>query len=314
MLSFYLIMLKIYNKQPLLYEEQIRHLRLKGMQIHNVAWAKAVLEKYGYYRLSAYWYPYRMLHQNSVIDTFKPDTTFESIIQLYEFDTELRLQVFNAIEVIETYLRTKITYFMAHEYGVFGIYEASTFHPKFKHNNFIYACNKEVERSKDTFIQHFKEHYHGFPRVPIWMLTEVLSLGSLSFLYSGLINNKAIGIEAKKEISKHFSIHHEKLAEWLHILTYVRNICAHHGRLWNKELAIKSKVDKSPDWQAPITPTNRRIFYVLLILKTLLRPTGFDSEWCNEINKLLNPILKNDTWLVAMGFPQNWKQHPVWSL
>ncbi|MFV5492438.1 Abi family protein [Acinetobacter sp. ASP199] len=244
-------MLKTYDKKPLSYTEQVQHLQEKGMIIHNQAWAESVLAKYGYYRLSAYWYPFRIRENGEAVEGFKANTHFEKIIQLYEFDTELRLQIFSAIEMIETYLRTKMTYFLAHQYGAFGIYEEKNFHPKFNHSGFIHTCDKEVIRSKDTFIQHFNENYIGFPKIPIWMLTEVLSLGSLSFLYHGLTNNKAQSIEDKKEIAQHFSIHHEKLAEWLHILTYVRNICAHHGRLWNRELAIKSKVDKDPYWQAP---------------------------------------------------------------
>ncbi|WP_168418675.1 MULTISPECIES: Abi family protein [Acinetobacter] len=307
-------MLKPYNKKPLSYAEQVHHLQSKGLSIHNVAWAEGILAKYGYYRLSAYWYPYRIRSGNNVLDRFKPGTSFEKIVQLYEFDTELRLQIFGAIEIIETFLRTKLTYYLGHQYGAFGIYNAQNFYPKFNHRKFLETCNKEVGRSKDTFIQHFQQNYDGFPQIPIWMLTEVLSFGSLSFLYSGLINNKANNKEDKKAIAQHFSLHHEKLAEWLHILTYVRNICAHHGRLWNKELAIKSKADKDPNWQSPITPTNKRIFYVLLILKTLLRPTGFDSEWCYQLNKLLKPIVKDENWRVAMGFPGNWEEHPIWSL
>lgn len=306
-------MLKPYNKKPLSYAEQVRHLQSRGMIIHNPAWAETILAKYGYYRLSAYWYPFRIRENSKAVEDFKANTHFEKIIQLYEFDTELRLQIFSAIEMIETFLRTKLTYFIAHKYGAFGVYQAGYFHPKFNHHSFIKNCDKEVERSKDTFIQHFEQNYIDFPKVPIWMLTEVLSLGSLSFLYHGLINNKAIGIEDKKEIAQHFAIHHEKLADWLHILTYIRNVCAHHGRLWNKDLAIKSKLDKDKDWQAPTTPTNRRIFYVLLILKTLLRPTGFEAEWCEQINRLVRPILKDDHQRLAMGFPKMWESHPIWS-
>nr|WP_252725414.1 Abi family protein [Acinetobacter indicus] len=61
------------------------------------------MAKYGYYRLSAYWYPYRIRSGNNVLDRFKPGTSFEKIVQLYEFDTELRLQIFGAIEIIETF-------------------------------------------------------------------------------------------------------------------------------------------------------------------------------------------------------------------
>lgn len=307
-------MLKTYNKQPLSYQKQVQHLQCKGMLIHNSAWAETVLSKYGYYRLSAYWYPFRVRKNRVILDHFELNTHFETIIRLYEFDTELRLHIFSAIEVIETFLRTKLTYFIGHQFGAFGVYDAANFHPKFNHSNFIRNCNKEVERSKDSFIQHFQENYSNFPKVPIWMLTEVLSLGSLSFLYHGLMNNKALNKEDKKAVAQHFSIHHEKLAEWLHILTYIRNICAHHGRLWNKELAIKAKIDKNPHWQAPITPTNKRIFYVLLILKTLLRPTGFDTEWCLQINQLLRPILQDENYRFAMGFPDEWEKHPIWNL
>lgn len=307
-------MLKTYNKNPLSYTEQVNHLKAKGMIIHNHAWAETVLSKYGYYRLSAYWHPDRIYIDGQITDHFRSGTYLEKVVQIYEFDTELRLHIFSAIEVIETFLRTKITYFMAHQYGAFGVYCEGNFHPKFNHKAFIKNCDKEVERSKDTFIQHFEQNYKGYPHIPIWMLTEILSLGSLSFLYHGLENNQKLNKEDKKAISQHFNIHHEKLADWLHILTYVRNVCAHHGRLWNRELAIKAKLDKDENWQSPITPTNKRIFYVLLILKTMLRPTGFDAEWCSQMNTILKPIVRDEHWRMAMGFPDHWENHPVWSL
>ena len=120
--------------------------------------------------------------------------------------------------------------------------------------------------------------------------TEVMSLGALSFGYGGLINDKKNGIEDKKAIAQHFNLHHKKLGDWLHTLTYVRNICAYHSRLWNRSLAIRPDKTKDPKWLAPITPRNDRIFYILLMLRHLLKATGNGNDWIINTNQLLEQL------------------------
>ncbi|STX50969.1 AbiD phage protein-like [Legionella busanensis] len=151
--------------------------------------------------------------------------------------------------------------------------------------------------------------YEDFPNLPVWMATEVTSFGSISFLYKGLKN------EDKRIIAKnHYNLHPKTLANFLHFLTYVRNICAHHSRLWNKELAIRPTLEGLNElWRPPITPRNDRSFFILITLKYLLNESDTTRVWINTYNNLILPILKKYQWSAnSMGLPENWQTHPIW--
>jgi len=302
-----------YTKPPLSFTEQISRLENKGMFFKDKAFAEQRLASISYYRLSGYWYPFRIRDaQNNVLNQFEPNTTFDDVLCLYETDRQLRSLVLDAIERIEIAVRTQFTYHIGHKYLAFGHTNKENFHPKFNHADWLDKLENEVRRSRDDFIFHYKSRYSGFPSIPIWMMTEVMSLGALSFGYKGLINDQEVGIEDKKAIAEHFNIHHKKLGDWLHTLTYVRNICAHHSRLWNRTLAIKPDKTKDKNWLPPITPKTDRIFYVLLMLRHLLRATGNGEDWTLQVNHVLTPLTDNKRWRTAMGMPENWREHPIW--
>ncbi len=306
-------MLVTYVKPPLAFAQQITRLEKKGMFFDDKNLAEVKLASISYYRLSGYWYPFRIRNdQNVVTSQFQDGTNFNEVVSLYEFDRKLRSLVLDAIERVEIAVRTQFTYQMGHKYGAFGYTNSDNFHPKFNHQKWLGKIENEVERSTDDFIEHFSSKYIGFPTIPIWMLTEVISLGALSFGYRGLINNQAQGVEDKKLIANHFNLHHKKLGDWLHTLTYVRNVCAHHSRLWNRSLAIKPDRTRDANWLPPMTPRNDRVFYVLLMLRHLLRATGNGDDWAVEVNNLLEPVAVQRKWRSAMGLPENWREHPLW--
>jgi abortive infection bacteriophage resistance protein len=305
--------LQPFTKPALSYAQQVQKLRDNGMAIRDEQAATQKLAAVSYYRLSGYWHPLRLRDvTGQVQDQFELGTTFETVLTLYEFDQKLRTLVLSALEQIEVAIRTQFTYVLAHRYGALGYADAANFHAGFHHSDWLTKLTDEVTRSKDMFLAHYKGKYAGYPIVPIWMLTEVMSLGSLSQGYKGLRNNKGQGLEDKKSIAQHFGLHHKRLAEWLHTFTYVRNICAHHSRLWNRELAIHPDLAKEPEWQAPNTPRNDRIFYVLLMIQHMLRRIGAAGEWTTQIDALLIPICQNQRWQAAMGVPPNWQVHPLW--
>ena len=306
-------MLVTYTKLPLTFAQQITRLESKGMLVEDKQYAEAKLASISYYRLSGYWYPFRVRNDQHVVTSqFRSGTNFNEVVSLYEFDRQLRSLILDAIERVEVAVRTQFTYQLGHRYGAFGYTSSANFHHKFNHQKWLEQIENEVRRSKDDFITHFSSKYIGFPKVPIWMLTEVMSLGVLSVGYRGLINNQAQGIEDKKLIANHFDLHHKKLGDWLHTLTYVRNVCAHHSRLWNRSLAIKPDQTKDKNWLPPTTPRNDRIFYVLLMLRHLLKATGNGDDWAVEVNNLLEPLAVERKWRSAMGLPENWSEHPLW--
>jgi abortive infection bacteriophage resistance protein len=305
---------QVFFRPALSYAEQVQRLQSHGMVVADVPSVVNKLAAISYYRLSGYWHPLLQRDANGQVgDDFETGTTFQDAIQLYEFDQQLRALVLGALEQIEIAVRTQFTYVLAHRYGPLGYANAANFHPGFRHGDWLAQLEEEVTRSKDVFLTHYRAKYSGYPVVPIWMLTEVMSLGRLSNGYRGLRNDKKQGIEDKKTIADHFGLHHKRLEDWLHTFTYVRNICAHHGRLWNRELAIHPEQTKEPAWMAPVTPRNDRVFYVLLMVQQMLRRIDAAASWTLQVNVLLTPICQSTRWRAAMGIPRDWAGHPLWS-
>lgn len=302
-----------YGKPALTFEAQLDHLKSRGLLVEDEPAALQQLASISYYRLSGYWYPFReRSKQGKVGNQFRPGTYFNQIIALYEFDRQLRSLVMDAIERVEVAARTRLTYEIGHRYGAFGHNDPNNFHLNFAHRTWLTKLEQETSRSSDEFIRHYQNKYDGFPRIPVWMLTEVMSFGALSFFYKGLKNDQKSAIEDKKAVSDYFGLHYKRLGDWLHTLTYVRNVCAHHSRLWNRELAIRPDKAKQKEWLRPITPRNDRLFYVLLMLRYLLKSSGNGDDWAAEVSKLLEPFASINPYRLAMGIPEDWRNHPLW--
>tara|TARA_R110000782_G_scaffold48146_3_gene105509 strand:+ start:800 stop:1711 length:912 start_codon:yes stop_codon:yes gene_type:complete len=297
-----------YKKDPTTYPEQIERLQSRGLVFANTDKAAQHLSEISYYRLTGYWHLFKERDASSkTLNTFRTGATFENALYLYEFDRKLRLNVMDAIERAEVIIRTQITYNMTHKYGPFAHADAASFHDSFKYAEWYRRLEKDISDSKETFIDHFKTKYNGFPKVPLWMATEITSFGAISFMYKGMKNDD------KKVISEFFEMHHKTLLTWLHTLTYIRNICAHHARLWNRDLSIRPKTEGlSVEWLPPVTPTNRRVFIVLLMLRHLLKSTSNCTDWQTAVTNLLLSFDKSIASFDSMGIPEGWQEHPIW--
>jgi abortive infection bacteriophage resistance protein len=303
-------MSKPYHKKPLTFEGQLTQLQDRGLTVNDPKVALSTLSHISYYRLSAYWHPHRKRDGSGVVlDDFISNASFEEVLARYEFDRKLRLLILDAIERIEVSLRTQITYHLAHQYGAYGHTFSTNFHPQFKHQEWLKELEqKEAVRSQEEFIRHFKDAYEGFPRLPVWMATEVMSFGLLSKLFKGLASND------QKAIAKIYAIHPKALADWLHVLTYVRNICAHHGRLWNRKLAIRPSLKGlGKDWMSPQPLDNDKLFIVILIMNQLLKINNNDTDWRKNFEALMLPITKNTRLCKSMGFLEDWEKHKLWA-
>jgi abortive infection bacteriophage resistance protein len=297
----------LFDKPALSLADQVRQLISKGMQINDPAAAENVLTNVSYYRLSAYWVPFLQLNVSGQrCNTLRPGTSFEEVLALYEFDRQLRLLVLDALEHVEVALRSAMTYHVVTAYGAFGHENPANFHPAFDHASWITKLHDETNRSSDTFVIHYKNSHQGFPAMPLWMSTELISLGSLSKLYSGMKPTD------KRTIATPLNLHHKRLQNWLHVLTYVRNVCAHHSRLWNRELSIRASVMSESEWRPPLLPRLDRLFYVLLILRLLLRKTDRGTWWRDQCQTLLQPVAETPKWRTAMGMGVDWQNHPLW--
>ena len=241
-----------YEKQPLSFEDQIELLQSRGLIIQDAKSAVFFLKRVNYYRLSAYCIPFQQPK-----DRFKQSTTLENICDLYFFDRKLRQLVFDALQTIEIAIRTRISYQLAHTYGAFGYVDPDNFASYFMdHARWIRDIQSAISRSSEEFVRHFRNKYSNSPHLPIWMAIELISFGMLSRLVRGLKHQDL------KKVCILLNVPTAAFPSWMHSLSYVRNICAHHGRLWNRQLAIPPKIPKPPIWRDPFKIPNDRFFLV----------------------------------------------------
>ena len=293
-----------YSKPPITYEAQADKLISRGLLAdRNILISR--LNSVSYYRLNGYWYPFRELPN----EKFRKNTTIDAVWHRYVFDRQLRVLVMDAIERIEIAVRTDIIYYFSHKNGPFGYLQYNNF-PNMnnsQHSRLLTTIYSETLRSSEIFVKHFHNTYGDeHTMLPMWMVAEIIPFGSMFTFYKGI--DKSI----KREISKKYGVSFGVFESWLKTLNTIRNICAHHGRLWNRELGIKPIIPdiKSPEWHNPVQIDNHRIFGVLSILKYLIQYIAPQSEWSLRLRALL--VKYDDVPLKSMGFPDGWEESGIW--
>ena len=282
-----------FAKPPTTFQEQVNLLKSRGLIINDSEKALQNISRINYYRLSSYYVPFQ-INRN----LFKPETSIEKIFRLYGFDKKIRSLIFGALEITEVTLRTKIAYYFSHKYGPFAYSDPQYFSRGFKHYDWYTKLEESIQISREDFIKDFFKEYDEEKNLPLWIAIEIMSFGQLSFLFRGLERTDS------NNISKDcFGIDEKILSSWIHTLVYIRNLCAHHSRIWNRTLAIKPKVpNKLAEWKGI---SNSKIFCLFLIFKKLIIIPG---EWENFKNNLLQLLEEHsDIDLKRMGFPDDWK-------
>ena len=121
------------------------------------------------------------------------------------------------------------------------------------------------------------------------------------------------GMKDRSEIAKHYGVPEEVLHSWLKTINVIRNICAHHSRLWNRELGVKPfipKENKYPEWHKPVKVTQNRVFGILTILNYLLNIIAPNTNWKQRLYQLLAEY--SEISKASMGFPENWEKSTLW--
>jgi abortive infection bacteriophage resistance protein len=304
-----------YTKPALDYSAQLKQLKDRGLIIENDAKALHLLEHLSYYRLSGYWYP--MLSFPKTSHNFKPNSTFTNAFKMYCFDRELKSLIMTEIEKIEVAVRAKMIHIMSMRQGPFWYLNSALFIDRSKLATSLNNLRREFTRSDETFIKTFKGKYLD-PLPPSWMILEVTSFGTLSNLYSNL----QPGLD-KRDIANYFGVDDSTFQSWLHSFTYVRNVCAHHSRLWNKQMSISPQVPLTPTYpfisittvpnrisgQPPML-NNNKVYFLLCILIYLLNTINPNHTFKQKLYILLKkyPMIH----LPAMGFPQGWENEEIW--
>ena len=246
-------------------EEQIAILEDRGLIIEDEEYAEKSLANLNYYRLSAYTLTLRKDNH------FYDNVHFSDVMQIYNFDMELRAALMYLLESIEVSTRTYIGYYHAKAFEPLGYYSEETFDDIDRFHKFEKDYKAAVVEygDKEVFVKHHNDTYDG--NFPIWVLVELLTLGSLSRLFKNLTS------EVRDEICKnnYGKINDEYIGNWLQGCTILRNICAHRGRLFNRQIPFSlrlSKKDKQifKDCGISINKATKQLFAYLIVMKKMI--------------------------------------------
>lgn len=329
----------LYQKPFLTLDQQIQLLIDRGMEITDRPKAKAYLGRIGYYRLSAYWYPFRKSQTRldaatglpvvQVLDDFKDGTDFPTLLALYLFDKQLRLLMLDALERIEVAVRTQIAlclgakHPLAHRqprylHGNFARRPSRQNAQQTRHQDWLSRQERKFLDSREDFAIHFKTKYPGeYP--PIWIDVELWDFGALSHLFGGLTVADGDAIASAYGLPLAIPAHaHRQLQTWLRCLNDIRNICAHHSRLWNRPLV------NAPSWPRPSelpqlahiagnTQSQSRLYAALLVTQHLMKTINPTSSWGRRVaTHMMTLPVSPHLRLSSSGFPAGWDQEPIW--
>lgn len=272
-------------------QRQVENLKALNLTIENESFAVDFLNDVSYFRfIKAY-----SLGLKPKNGSYYDGVTFEQLVELYLFNANFRQLLFAQIEKVEINMRCRVSNYFSSTYGVLGYKDSANFANANYHAVFLTDINNEINRNKRApFIKNFQKNYENGD-IPFYALVEIFSFGTLSEFFKNMKNAD------KKIVANTYGITYTYFESWIESIAYVRNICAHYGRLYNAKL---TKTPKLYQQDRSLGITNTRIFGVLVCLKHILPPDRHWIEFVDTIELLFEkyPHVEKDT----MGFPTNW--------
>lgn len=290
--------------------KQVELLQSRGLIVPDPDRAARYLLSIGYYRFSAYCIPFELLHGK--VHQFKDNATFDEILALYIFDRELRCLFWEALERVEIHIRTQWVYnLVTLTQDPFAHLNPNNFLDLESHQQSLDKLKIEVNRSKkETFVRHFFDHYEGeFP--PLWACVHLMTLGEL---IRWVENTKSIevrnGIAQSLGFQKFYPFSSFAVA-----LTELRNVCAHHVRLWNRSFMKRHATVKFlgvPGFEdiLPVRSSNK-LYSLAILLAASLKAHNPNTSWPKRLRLLLET--RTSQQIHAMGFPPDWAESGVWN-
>ncbi len=258
-----------------------------------------------YFRLAAYLRP---LEADKETHSYKPGAKFETAQSLYKFDADLRMLVFTSIQSLEIALRSFIIQNFTMQYGPGWFSDEHLVINKFRHTENLSNLVQELDRTKEDFIH---DHYAKYGRnsfPPAWKSLELASFGILTKFYFNFADTKA-----KKQVARMFNLpQHEVLESWLRAINDLRNCCAHHNRIWNRNYSAMPQLPRklSGNWISNFDTPTYRLYAVTCCILHCLNAIEPSNTFVQDFKALLTAHPEVDT--AAMGFPDNWQTEPLW--
>lgn len=305
---------------------------LRGLTVRDRDHALRSLRRIGYYRLSAFSYPFRDFcrlpsKDGKMVrcDRFKPGTDFDQVISFYLFDKDLRILLLDALERIEIALRATLIEVLGKQ-GPYAHRDARTYKTRFSQpddqgniplQQFVEGLDRHFDRSKEEFAKHFRATYPGRP--PIWIEAGTWDWGNLAHIVANIDDKHKDAIAT----GIHPDLKRKTFASWVTALNEIRNGCAHHSRIWNKPLVnspgVPSKgtiteLDHLRETRGGDDAPTKRIYSAIVVMIFLLKSYYPRTKWhLRLIDHIENMLLPQEIGLKSAGFPEEWKDQEIWS-
>ena len=272
------------------------------------------LETVGYYRLSAYWLPLEHIPSNGQTRSkhFLTGTDFSQVVDIYVFDRKLRLLLMEGIDRFEIAVRARWTNRFSLSHGSHAHMNSANFRDGFDHARMYAKIAQTAGQSSEVFVEHYRNKYTDPFMPPLWQITELMTLGEIS-KWVEATKDPAL----KDEIAKDLGLpNKETLEGTLQLLSYVRNICAHHSRLWNRRTVKRApnirqfRTDMDIDRSGHQIHKRNNLYTVAVVLARTLKHQSPDTSFAARLAALVET--RSPTQQRAMGFPENWRSRPLW--
>lgn len=278
-------------KPALSVNDQIALLQQRGMIFADTSVVNFFLLSNNYYRLNIYFHKFM-----DCPDHFRSGTQFEHIIEIYKNDQWLRNKILTVLEPIEIKIKTQIAYYLGLTYGPNCFYRADIYKQEDICGILLENFEKEINRNKeDPVVYHHNVNYEG--NFPIWVIVEFLSFNTISKFFSKLQEkDKKCIATAAYNLNEYF------LGQWLHVLSVLRNICAHYGYLYLRTYSVRPKLSQSFRWDQN---KNTRLFAMFLVIRRLSE----SAKWQTFIQEVGNKEQVTPSFLLRdYGFPRDWQR------
>lgn len=294
-------------KPALSWDEQVSLMVDRGLAIRDRDECARFLAATNYYRFSGY---ARYFQQAPHLgdDNFQPGVTFEEIRAVCEADERLRTALVAPLTRVELMLRSHVARVIADEYGAYGRYLEEGFYTDIgEQEPTVTSCLRDIGRSKDRHILRYKEDGVDpidYSELPVWSAVEAWSFGTLSkVIERGGEGKLAEAVAMSTGIAK------RGFAYRVRSLVYLRNRCAHHGRLWNH-----SVLDAGPTPQNVRNKAKRRVGQfeprsVVDIIASLDDMTSRATECAPLLPELADEHPRGSAFWRGLVDPQSPKDH-----
>lgn len=296
------------------FQEQVEWLQEeKHLIISDKTYAEDILKRIGYFPLMG---GYKHLFRIPLTKKYKEGTTFEEIVALYEFDSELRELFFKYLLQIERHLRSLMSYYFCEKYGesqsaYLDINNFNNTRRTYKTvSRLISTLQRAVTTTDYVYINYYRNTYGN---IPLWVLINVLTFGNLSKMY------QVFPQSLQSKICKNFGIINQRqMEQFLSVLTKFRNVCAHGERLFTYR--TMDNISDLPLHQKLSIPMNgiqyqygkKDLFAVVIAFRYLIPAKDFVA-FKKKLSRLIDNVstslthMDDSELLERMGFPPNWK-------